>query len=530
MPLALAALADAHLLDERIVTALGLTVPGGTTMPLGQLLGALAVALPVGDLEARVGLLGAIPAAVATYCVVRSALAAPFAGPRLQAGLVTLALGAVVGLFLFGAPMETALVVLACELAIDADLDTRGAAVFATVLAAWGAPRHAGTLAVAWWLAGVSVPLGAWIAGLVGCALLAAISLGHDGIGGAPWSPFAGHPFVTPDGAHARAAGLVVVLAAVTWLGTRASPGSRIRVGLALAAALGIAIRAPGALSIAVALLVPLAAQAGSALTMAASEVARAEAQRLRRVAAYGLVPALCLGLAARGVEVELAGTRLGPSERVSRPLHALFGMGGAPPRAIWMVEDEAGLVRALYARTVLGLRPDVRLLPVQGLLTTLAIRTANATMSDEPATREIVRALLARGNLEPSDMASLAQRVPLVADVAYGRLRGVSRHAQPLGTAVAFFLERVDPSDRRLRRAQLERRWAAVRLSPIDPLRDHLRRAALREARLLSAALDKDGALAALRRAEAFGHPTTRVRALIARASSKHGLEGFED
>lgn len=524
VPLALATLADPVLLDERIVSALMIGTPGGTTLPFGALAGALATCLPVGDLPTRIAILSAIPAAVATWSVTHTAAAAPFAGPRWGAALVVLALGIVVGVSLRTAPADLAFVVLAADLLLAKA--PRGLAALAMVVAAWAAPRHLGTQAAALLASGAGLPASALVGAAFVVAPLAGVAyVRPEGLGGSPTLPFAGEPFGPVDPAQARALGVVLVLAVVAWLGAKDASG-RPRVLVAAVAAAGLLVKAPGALVVAVGVLAPLAAQAGSALTIAATEAARAERQTLRRFAAFGLVPALCLGLAARAFEVQLIGARVGATAAATRDLHGLFGLGAAPPRAVWIVEDEPGLVRVLRARLVDGLRPDVRILPVQGLLSTLAVRTTHAVMAEEPAIREVVRALLARGGLEPADLSPLAQRVSLVADVAPARLRGIARHAQPLGTAIAFFLERVDPSDRRLRRAAVERRWAALALAKEDPLRDHLRAAALREARLLSLARDVEGTLAALRRAEAFGEPTAHVRALVAKVQAKQTLD----
>lgn len=528
VPLALAVLGDALLLDERIVSALLLTTPGGTTMPAASLLGSLATALPLADLETRVALFSALPAAVATFAVTETTAASSFAGPRWGAALIVLALGTMVGVALHGAPVEVAFVVLAVDLALRRPTMThRGLSALAAIVALWAAPRHLGTIAAAWMLGGVTVPALGIVAALAMAAPLATIAWVRPmGLGGAATLPFEGHPFARVDPAQLRALAVVAVLAIVTWLGTKDASTTRPRILVACAAVAAIVVRAPGALVAFAAVLAPLAAQAGSALTMAATEVARAEQQRLRRLAAFGLVPALCLGLAARAFEVEALGSRSAPDARATRGLHALLGLGAAPVRAVWMVEDEPSLVRVLHGRLVYGLRPDVRVLPVQGLLSTLAVRATHAVMAEEPAVRDVVRALLARGGLEPSDLAPLAQRVALVADVSYARLRGVARHAQPLGTAVAFFLERIDPSDRRLRRPPVERRWSALHLAPEDPLREHLRAAAIREAKLLAFARDHEGAVVALRRAEGFGEPADHVRTLVARVLAKQSIE----
>ncbi len=140
VPVALAVIGDASLLDERIVSALLLTTPGGTTMPAASLLGSLATALPLADLETRVALFSALPAAAATFAVTETTAASSFAGPRWGAALIVLALGTMVGVALHGAPFEVAFVVLAVDLALRRPSVThRGLSALAAIVALWAA-------------------------------------------------------------------------------------------------------------------------------------------------------------------------------------------------------------------------------------------------------------------------------------------------------------------------------------------------------------------------------------------------------
>src|SRR5207244_736721 len=141
------------------------------------------------------------------------------------------------------------------------------------------------------------------------------------------------------------------------------------------------------------------------------------------------------------------------------------------------------------------------RVLPAQVLAAGGAAHMTNDTLAALPSAADPLRALLARGALDPSDVAPLAQKTAVIAQLPAHRLRSIARHASSTGGALILALERVDPSDRRIRRATLERRMSflATTTGANDPLRRALRIAATREARVLSMALDREGALAAL-------------------------------
>jgi len=78
-----------------------------------------------------------------------------------------------------------------------------------------------------------------------------------------------------------------------------------------------------------------------------------------------------------------------------------------------------------------------------------MAARTIDAL----PAAGEVVRGLLATATLEEADLAPLAQQVPVLAALAVGRVKALARHVDATGGAVMLALERVDASDRRVRR-----------------------------------------------------------------------------
>jgi hypothetical protein len=279
-------------------------------------------------------------------------------------------------------------------------------------------------------------------------------------------------------------------------------------------------------LIVAAACVAPLSVSFAGALSIAVER----HLARAGRTALALLVPALALGLGARALEVELAARRLGPA-LAAHDLGAIVTLGVAPNRAVLITEDESTLLRFASARVLLGLRPDLSVLPAQILAAGGAARMANQTIATIPAAADPLRALLARGVLDPSDVAPLAQKAGVLSDLPVHRVRAVARHAAPTGGPLTLALERVDPSDRRLRRPPLERHLAflASALAPrptSDRLRTELRVAATREARVLSSAGDRDGALAALARAAAFGADAERIARWTARVTAKQTLD----
>jgi hypothetical protein len=243
------------------------------------------------------------------------------------------------------------------------------------------------------------------------------------------------------------------------------------------------------------------------------------------------LVPALSLGLGARAFEVLLAEGRAGDGA-VAHDVAPLLTFGVAPPRAVTIVEDEAALLRFAHARLVHGLRPDLHVLPSQRLAAGGAARMAHATIAEVPTAADPLRALLAHGTLEPSEASPLALRAALLVDLPFARVRALSRHLEPSGGPMIVHLERIDPSDRKLRRPSLERRAGLLaRLlaarPPHDRLRAALRVQATRESRAMSLALDRDGALAAVARARAFGADPDRSARWANRLAARQSIDG---
>jgi len=194
-------------------------------------------------------------------------------------------------------------------------------------------------------------------------------------------------------------------------------------------------------------------------------------------------------------------------------------------------VESEEALVRFSHDRALLSLRPDTRALPTHTLLLGGASTIARRTILELPAAGEVVRGLLATATLEEADVAPLSQQVPVLAALGAPRLKGLARHVDPTGGALMLALERVDPSDRRVRRGPLDRRLAFVVAAlssepPGDRTRTALRVAATREARLLSAALDREGAGAAMARALALGADPDRIARWTAKVKARQSLE----
>lgn len=209
----------------------------------------------------------------------------------------------------------------------------------------------------------------------------------------------------------------------------------------------------------------------------------------------------------------------------------ALFTLGVAPPRAVLVVEDEAALLRFAHARLVHGLRPDLHVLPAQKLAAGGAARMANVTIGDVPTAADPLRALLAHGTIEPSDASPLALKAALLTDLGFARIRPVARYVEPTGGPLIVHLERIDPSDRKLRRPTLERRMGLlIRLLSGRPAHDRHRSAlrvdATREARALSLALDRDGALAAVVRAQSLGAEPDRSARWLTKLAARQSID----
>lgn len=544
IPPLLAVLTDpeAHAFDEAardVVLGLGLGVDRSWAPPIGQLLAPLATFFPVGPIELRAAIASSIPAAIATFLVARR-IDAPEATARARgAWVIALAFALTAGVLIGVSPPSIALAIVAIELALLDDhrfaaLAARGAAV---LVAAWAAPRLSPAIVAAAVLArppavahaARRMTLGAlpWI----GVAGAIALSRGDAwlSLGRALTSPtFAAAASVLPSGAVLRAALAMVVLGFGARLllrePTRAERVAPWIAGIALSCA--AALRAPGGAIVASVALAPLAVSFARALSIA---VERHLAKAGRQAVVF-LVPALCLGLGARAFEVEVGARRIGDAA-AAHDAAALLTLGIAPPRAVVIVEEEDALLRLAHARIIHGVRPDVRVLPAQVLAASGAARMATATIAELPSAAAPLRALLARGALEAADTAPLALEAAVLVDLPFARVRGVARHVSPTGGPLIIALERVDPSDRRLRRPAFERRLGFLaRALEGRPSDDRVRRAlrvgATREARALSAAADRDGALAAIARAAAFGADAERAGAWSAKLTAKQPID----
>ncbi len=531
---------------REIVLGLGLGSDHSYGAPLIELLASTSSLVPIGPVDARATVAVAIPAAVASYLVARRvARSTPLAA--WGGAAIALAFSAMASVLLAASPASASLVVIAVELALAGGRARKFQASMAAMIvaASWSAPRLLPAVACAVWLArrerlasrvaaGETMALGAALV-IAPCVALFAVrdgawlSTGHAFVDGA----FRGTAALVSSGAALRA----VIVTAVLALAARflAPPSSVSRssdarasvvVGV-VAAACGLLLRAEGALAVATAAVAPLATASAGALAIAVDRhVARA-----RRRALLALVPALALGLGARAFEVELDARRIGADACAAHDLAGIATLGTAPPRAVLLVEDDEALLRFARERLVHALRPDIRLLPTQSLLATGAARMAGRTLAEVPAALEPLRALLARATLEPADIAPLAQKAPVLVELSWPRLHAVARHAAATGGALSLALERIDPSDRRLRRPVLERRLAffaraLASAAPSDRTRRLFRDAAAREARAFASSGDRDAALAALVRAQAFGADADAVARATVKVNAKQTID----
>ena len=332
----------------------------------------------------------------------------------------------------------------------------------------------------------------------------------------------------------ATCAGMAIVVAATNKKLARVDLVAALSSVALLATAL--VLRARGGAIVAIVVLLPTAASSIGALHLAVERFVireRAGAPRGRispyRAVAW-LVPALALGWSARAFEDELRDRRVSADAAAAASIAAIETLGLAPPRAMLVIDDEPTLLRWAHARITLGLRPDVRALPTHSLLLGGAARIAARTTNEVPEADGLEHALLANGRLEESDVAPLQGRVALLSALPATRVRPLARHVDATGDALLLPLERVDPSDRRARRPALEKRlrfvvWALAERPLDDDLRRSLRVAATREARLLSAAGDRDGALSALARAGALGAEPERIAGWITMVKARQSI-----
>lgn len=531
VPLLFAAMCDPEAASfagaaRDVTVGLGLAVDRSWSLPLPQLIAPLATLIPLGSLDLRAAIVLALPAALASYLVATRIVAAAGA-----ASILALAFSATTSVLLAASPLPVALMVLAIELALmERSEHALGAS---TLVAAWGAPRLLPLLVVLWLFTRRERVARAAVVGAlpVAALLLVPVLLRRDGwlaVGNALRAPsFAATPL--PSAAILRAAVVVIALGALARALLR-SPSRAERLSPILAAtALGCALllRAGSAVVVAAAALAPLAVTFAGALSIAVER----HLARPGRMALTWLVPALALGLGARAFEVEAGARRLGDAA-AAHDLGSLVIYGLAPSRAVLIVEDEPTLLAFADARLLHGLRPDLRVLPAQTLAAGGAARMTNETLAAIPAAADPLRALLAHATLEPADVAPLAQKSAVLAAVPAHRLKGtIARHAMPTGGPLLLALERVDPSDRRIRRPGLERRLTflagALAARPADDrLRALLRVSATREARVLSVGLDREGSLAALARAGSLGADPQRIARWTARVAAKQTLE----
>jgi hypothetical protein len=510
---------------------LGLALGGDRSLsaPLAQLLAPLGTLLPLGHAELRAAILLSIPAAIATYLVSRRISRVSLASGAWTSFAIVLAFGSVAGALLGSAPPEAAVVAIAIELLLLREVPP--IAVATALYATWCAPRLLPALAVIAFHALRARRPRYW--GLATLALFVppvALLLVRDTtaflVVGKPFQLAAAGAAI--DAAALRAAIATFVLALVARFLSKAPSAEERASAWSAAAAFScaFALSAPGAIAIAATVSAPLAAASASAIAL----IVDRKLARSRR-ALSALVPALCLGLAARAIEVDLGQRRLGLAASAAHDTASILTTGVAPPRAVLLVEDESVLLSLARDRVLHGLRPDLHVLPAQSLLAGGAARMATRTLAEVPSANETLRALLARGVVDVADLAPLAPRAPVLDELPAARVKPVARHAASTGGPLLLALERVDPSDRRLRRAAIEQRLAALASALFSrPASDRVRRAlridATREARIFSLALDRDATLAAIGRARAFGAPEDRSARWLARTQAKQTLD----
>lgn len=547
-----AALSDAatrapeELRDVVLGVALGGDRSGSA--PLAQILVPLLELLPIGDREHRALVALSLPAALATFLLVRRALRAVHAEARRGALAIAGALGALAAVLLVSAPPGAALIVVAVELAalVPAPLAWTTAA---SLFAAWCAPRLSPALLLPVALAlRRARPGGRFPAALHALPPIAAgvaLLVVRDGaswlvLGRAlrtgPFAPLETALVATPLAFRAAwAIGLAVAAAiALARLGRDLSVPDR--TALAAAAVLALVaepLRAAGAVEGAMALALPSVGELFMALFVAIARAVPSGRPALRLGLSW-LVPALSAGFAARGLEDELVERRRPLEHAAAVGLAPLASLGLAGPRPVVVVEDEPTLIRDAWSLALDDLRPDLAILPTQALLLGGPGRMATLAVQRLPRGAELLRSTLATGLVTESGSSPLAADASLVVDLPVARLREIARHLDPSLGAMRAPLERVDPSDRRLRRqggAARQRfldRGRAARFA--DPWTVVARLGALRAARLLALAGDRDGALAEVARARVLGDDPARVGRWETKLGAKRGLADEPD
>ncbi len=547
--------------------ALGLTMgsdhAGGP--PLAQVLAPIFTLLPFGDLELRAAIGLSIPGALASFLVMRRAGRTPSASGRGAATAIALAMGALAGAILSRAAVATSMTVIGVELALFAvAVGTKRrplalpSALAAFAFAAWCAPLLApaglGALAMAMAILAKkelksTLWAGAWLflpTLVVLVAFLAVRDRAAWCVLGRAWHE---GPFATARGpllegsTMVRAAWATPILAGAALLvaGKQLAADDR---ASALVAALGVVTtlvtRAEGGPALVVVVLLPTAAAALGALhiavdrAMAPRENENASSRAGAARALAWIVPALAVGWSARAVEEEIRSRHVSVDVGAARAFAPIATLGAAPARVVIATEDDESVIAFTRARAGLGLRPDARLLPLGNLLFGGSARTTTLTIAAFPQANVLLRGYLSNGVLAEADVSPLTQQVPLFSTLPAARLLGLARHVDATGEALLVALERIDPSDRRLHRTAIERRLrfvlATLTDAPDDPIRRALRASALREARLLSVAYDREGSLAALERARTLGADPVVIDAASARVKAKAVLENELD
>jgi hypothetical protein len=345
-------------------------------------------------------------------------------------------------------------------------------------------------------------------------------------------------------GAEARTAIAVAVLAAIALLA--AASAKKLHASDRAAAATSAIVmldawllRPFGATAVAVVAMLPVAGAALGALHLAVDRFVAhrldpraTPAPRAATLRVIGwIVPALALGWSARAFEDDVRTRRFSADASAAVTWTSMATLGATPPDAVLLVDDEPRLVRWAHARALLGLRPDVRVLPAGVLLLGGASRLAGRTLDEAPGASDVLRALIAHGDLDEPDVSPLAEHAPMLAEVPVSRLRAVARHVDPTGGPLILALERIDPSDRRLHRPAIDRRLhfaleALASRTEIDLTRALLRGDAVREARLASMALDREAATFALVRARTLGMDPALADTWTAKLRDKRTLE----
>jgi hypothetical protein len=531
--------APAELREVLLGVAIGGDRSGGAPAP--QLLVPLFELLPIGDREHRALLALSIPAALATFLLVQRALRLVHAEARRGALAIVAAAGALAAVLLGAAPPGAALLVVALELSVRAPAQL-SQAVIATLVAVAAAPRLAPAMLLPLALAirrarprerlpavlHLLPPIAAALALLLVRDAGAWLVLGRPLRTGA-FAAAEGGLLATPLTLRAAwAVGLAVGAAvALARLGRDlAGPDRTALAGAAVLALLAEPLRAGGAAEAAIVLALPSVVELLIALFVA---IARALRPGVLRLGLSWLVPALAGGFAARGLEEELHARRRPLENAAAIGLAPLASLGLSGPRPVVVIEDEPALVRDAWSLALDDLRPDAAMLPTQSLLLGGAGRMSTLAVARVPRAAELLRATLASGVVTESGSSPVAADATLILDLPSVRLRELARHLDVTLGVLRAPLERVDPSDRRLRRqAGLARQRfvdAGLALRAGDPWCDPARLGALRGARLLALAGDREAALAEVARARVLGDDPARVGRWETKLGARRGL-----